>query len=101
MDMVSNMVLQPTWEQISFFVQERTGIPAKSLFDGSEYDAFAPSEFMKRLVPEGEYVVMIGSHPLVLRPTKLNASEVPEGHQFYHFEIENTVYSGVFIGEET
>lgn len=99
--MMVNVTLQPSWEQISFFVQERTGIPAKSLFDGSEYDAFAPSEFMKRLVPEGEYVVMIGSHPLVLRPTKLNASEVPEGHQFYHFEIENTIYSGVFIGEET
>lgn len=86
--------------QLSLFTRDIVGIPAISLFDGSRYGAEAPAEWMKRLVPDGRYVVMIGEHPLVLRPTKLTESQVPEGHQFYHYQINGVVYAGIFVGKE-
>ena len=51
-------------------------------------------------VPDGEYVVMVGTHPLVMRKTKLAVDEVPEGHQFYHYLIDGAVYAGIFVGKE-
>ena len=55
---------------------------------------------MKQLVPDGESVVMVGTHPLVMRKTKLAVDEVPEGHQFYHYLIDGAVYAGIFVGKE-
>ena len=52
------------------------------------------------LLPDGEYVVMVGTHPLVMRKTTLTADEVPEGHQFYHYLIDGAVYAGIFVGKE-
>lgn len=46
------------------------------------------------------YVVMVGTHPLVMRKTKLAVDEVPEGHQFYHYLIDGAVYAGIFVGKE-
>ena len=43
---------------------------------------------------------MVGTHPLVMRKTKLTADEVPEGHQFYHYLIDGAVYAGIFVGKE-
>lgn len=51
-------------------------------------------------MPDGEYVVMVGTHPLVMRKTKLAVDEVPEGHQFYHYLIDGAVYAGIFVGKE-
>lgn len=89
------------WEQTTLFAPPPiTGTPAISLFDRTTHSSEKPSEWMKQLVPDGEYVVMVGTHPLVMRKTKLTADEVPEGHQFYHYLIGGAVYAGVFVGKE-
>lgn len=78
------------------------GVSATCLreYDREKKSAEIPSPQMKRLVPDGEYVVYIGGHPLVLRPTDLKPEEVPEGHRFYHYLVGGRVYSGVFVGIE-
>lgn len=86
--------------QLSVFTCEYVSIQAVCLFDGSCYEAKTPTERMKKLVPSGRYVVIIGEHPLVLQPTKLTESQVPEGHRFYHFQIGGIVYAGTFVGKE-
>lgn len=73
---------------------------ATSLFDGSEHAAEHLKSWMKSLVSDGEYFVIVGTHPLVLRKTALKESEVPEEHWFYHYIMEGSVYSGIFVGEE-
>lgn len=73
---------------------------ATSLFDGSKCHAELLRPWMKSLVPDGEYFVMVGVHPMVLRKTELSENDVPESHRFYHYEVEDSVYSGIFVGEE-
>lgn len=92
---------QQHWEQLSLFAREVAGVPAVSLFDGEEYGAEEPAAWMKKLVPDGEYFVMVGIHPLVLRATDLRCEDVQEGHRFYHYQIGGTVYAGIFVGKET
>lgn len=95
------MTADSRWEQTTLFAPPPiTGTPAISLFDRTTHSSEKPSEWMKQLVPDGEYVVMVGTHPLVMRKTKLTADEVPEGHQFYHYLIGGAVYAGVFVGKE-
>lgn len=95
------MTADSMWEQTTLFAPPPiTGTPAISLFDRTTHSSEKPSEWMKQLVPDGEYVVMVGSHPLVMRKTKLTADEVPEGHQFYHYLIDGAVYAGIFVGKE-
>lgn len=96
--MERNQLYCEPWEQLSLFTQEIRGIPAVSLFDGRQYDADNPTQSMKKLVPDGEYFVMVGAHPLVLRATSLKREEVPNGHQFYHYQIGGVVYAGIFVG---
>lgn len=66
--------------------------------DQKPKSAELPSPQMKRLIPAGEYVVQVGEHPLVLCPTSLTPSDVPEGHRFYHYLVGGRVYSGIFVG---
>ena len=95
------MIAGGAWEQMTFFAPlPITGAPAISLFDHTTHSSEKPSEWMKQLVPDGEYVVMVGTHPLVMRKTKLAVDEVPEGHQFYHYLIDGAVYAGIFVGKE-
>lgn len=95
------MTADSMWEQTTLFAPPPiTGTPAISLFDNTTHSSEKPSEWMKQLVPDGEYVVMVGTHPLVMRKTKLTADEVPEGHQFYHYLIDGAVYAGIFVGKE-
>lgn len=95
------MTADSMWEQTTLFAPPPiTGTPAISLFDNTTHSSEQPSEWMKRLVPDGEYVVMVGTHPLVMRKTKLAVDEVPEGHQFYHYLIDGAVYAGIFVGKE-
>lgn len=97
---MENTVLQDPWEQMSFFDPLFAGVQSRWLFNGDTHCALPMTEEAKHLVPEGKYIVMVGMHPLVLRPTMLKENEVPEGHEFYHYEIGGVVYSGVFIGSE-
>ena len=99
--MSNGMIAGGAWEQMTFLTPlPITGTPAISLFDHTTHSSEKPSEWMKQLVPDGEYVVMVGTHPLVMRKTKLAVDEVPEGHQFYHYLIDGAVYAGIFVGKE-
>lgn len=99
--MSNGMIAGGAWEQMTLFASlPITGTPAISLFDHTTHSSEKPSEWMKQLVPDGEYVVMVGTHPLVMRKTKLAVDEVPEGHQFYHYLIDGAVYAGIFVGKE-
>lgn len=76
------------------------GVSATCLWacDQKPRSAELPTPQMKRLVPAGEYVVQVGDHPLVLYPTNLSPSDVPEGHRFYHYLVNGRVYAGIFVG---
>jgi len=55
---MSNMIAGTAWEQMTLFAPPPiTGTPAISLFDHTTHSSERPSEWMKRLVPDGEYVV--------------------------------------------
>lgn len=86
-------------EQLSLFAQEN-GI-AVSIFDGQQVEAKRPEGWMLDLAPKSEYMVMVGSHPLLLRPVPKTRAEIEEGHEFYHYEIGGQMYAGIFVGRET
>lgn len=85
-------------EQLSLFADDNA--VARSCMDGTTAPAKRPEPWMARLVPNGEYVVRVGQHPLVLRPTPLQESQIPEGHRYYHYTIGGQVYAGIFVGTE-
>ena len=98
---MNNWMFDAAREQMTLFAPPPiTGTPAISLFDNTVHSSSEVTEQMKQLVPDGEYVVMVGTHPLVMRKTKLTADEVPDGHQFYHYLIDGAVYAGIFVGTE-
>lgn len=87
------------FEQMSLFCPNEEA-EAICCMDGGRTTASAPEGWMKRLVPAGEYVVMVGVHPLVLRPVPLRAEDIQEGHHYYHYLIDGQVYAGIFVWEE-
>lgn len=88
-------------EQLSLFDLAPEGIAAECCFDGSTRPAQRPEPWMKRLVPKGEYIVMVGPYPLMLRPTPVRAEDIEAGHHYYHYTIDGRVYSGIFLGRDT
>ena len=55
---------------------------------------------MADLVPNGEYVVHVAGHPLVLRPAGITQKAIPKGHEFYHYLIGDKLYAGIFVGRD-
>ena len=88
------------FDQISLFDLLPEGTVARCSMDGRTAPANRPEPWMKRLVPNGEYFVRVGDHPLVLKPTRIQEEDIPEGHQYYHYTIGGQVYAGVYVGEE-
>lgn len=87
-------------EQLSLF-DVASGAVAVSLFDGCKYGTLEPDDSMKRLVPRATHAVMVGDHLQALVPAKLRPSQIPEGHEFYHYMIDGNVYVGTFVGKES
>lgn len=87
-------------EQLSLF-DTASGTAAVNLFDGRKYGVTEPTDLMKRLVPRATYAVVVGDHPQALVPTRLKPSQIPEGHEFYHYMIGGNVYVGTFVGKES
>ena len=85
--------------QLSLFdiINEHKDI-AVCCWDDSRLHLQQAESWMKRLIPDGEYVVIPGDHPLVLKPTALTRADIPKGHEYYHYLIGNLVYAGTFIG---
>lgn len=89
------------WGQFSFFLEEPSRrITATNLFDNKSVSVEPVTSWMLHLVPNGKFTVMVGTHPMVLRPMKLKESKIPKGHEYYHYVIDDVVYSGIFVGIE-
>lgn len=63
--------------------------------DREEGEAHGADE---ELVPDGEFFIYVGKHPLVMRKTKLKREEIQKGHEFYHYMVGDAVYAGIFVG---
>ena len=85
------------YEQLSLF-DAVSGTAAVNLFDGRKYGVTEPTDLMKRLIPRATYAVVVGDHPQALVLTRLKPSQIPEGHEFYHYMIDGNVYAGTFVG---
>lgn len=85
------------YEQLSL-CDAVSGTAAVNLFDGRKYGVTEPTDLMKRLVPRATYAVAVGDHPQALVLTRLKPSQIPEGHEFYHYMIDGNVYAGTFVG---
>lgn len=73
---------------------------AISLMSGEMRPTLPMADWMERLVPGGEFLVMVGKYPCVLRRTGLQRVQVKQGHEFYHYDVGGAIYAGVFIGED-
>lgn len=90
-------------EQLSLFDTDFcAGASAKCVWDmfTEEMAAEKPNEWMKKLVPSGEYVIEQNGKSMVLRPAKYSVADIPEGHEYYHYIINGKLYTGVFIGRD-
>lgn len=70
-----------------------------SMFDvtsvwGASYELHPMEDWMRELVPGGEWCINMDGHPAVLR----TVLEVPEGQEYYHFRGGETVYGAIFVG---
>ena len=87
------------YEQLSLFdtarPTHRTAIPCWEY--GQHTRAEPIEDWMKKLVPEGEFFCKVGQHTLVLRPADHKAEHIPTGHQFFHYTIGTALYTGVFV----
>ncbi len=86
--------------QLSLFDMVGDRSKAINLMDGREEMTKEPEDWMKRLVPTGELVVMVGEHPLVLSPTPMAEKEVRPELRYFHYLAAGVVYSGIFVGRE-
>lgn len=83
-------------DQLSLFTKQEYQ-SAIYCFDGTPVKLQKPEPWMLDTVPEGEYMVMVGKHPHILKPTNLTLDSIPKSHEFYHYGIGNRIYVGVFI----
>lgn len=70
---------------------------AISMFDGQEYTVFPLKEWMSRLLPEGEFYVLCGGHPLVLCRSEETA---PLEMKYRYYTIGNKVYAATGVGKD-
>lgn len=80
------------------------GLPGRTtavnLFDHGKFQTKGIAAWMMRLVPKGEFLIMVGKYPCVLQRTKIRPEEVSKGLEFCHYLVDGAVYSGVFVGSE-
>lgn len=87
------------YRQLTLFELIEGRSKAVNMMDGKAKETLAPADWMKRLVPIGELVVMVGEHPLVLSPTGNKADEVRPELGYYHCMVAGVVCSGIFVGK--
>lgn len=90
------------YEQLSIFTKPLPDeAPAICLADGIQKTARKPEGWMLSLVQDGEYVVDVGEHPLVLCPADVQPDEIRPEYRYCYYLICGKVYSGIFVGRET
>lgn len=96
--------MNTSFEQLSLFsISSSTPLEADavSCMDNFPSKVLPAEPWMKALVPEGEYSILVAGHPLVLRPARIRPESIPEGHEFYHYLIDGRLYSGIFVGRDS
>lgn len=91
-------------EQLSMFsilAPKKAGVDAICCMDNERSVAIPAEQWMKEIIPAGEYTLSIAGHPLVLRPAKVSQKDIQEGHEFYHYLIGGRLYSGIFVGRDS
>ncbi len=87
------------FQQISLFdTLSGVSLTATSCSTGAAEKLRDAEQWMKQLVTGGEYVIDIGKHLMVLKPTSTKRERIPSGHEYYHYEVDGKVYYGVFVG---
>ena len=85
------------FEQLSLFTMWEETPAAFPCGLGEEAPAGRLEPWMLELVPDGEYIINIGKHAMVLRPAAVKANDIPEGHRYYHYTVGTQVYAGIFV----
>lgn len=68
------------YEQLSMFTMSMEPTTAICCFGRGLASATPIETWMTDLVPNGEYVVHVAGHPLVLRPAGITRKAIPKGH---------------------
>ena len=88
------------YEQLSMFTMSMEPATAICCFGRGLASALPVETWMSDLVPNGEYVINIAGHPLVLRPAEISQKAIPKGHEYYHYLIGSKLYAGIFVGRD-
>lgn len=88
------------YEQLSMFTMSMEPTAAICCFGLGLASATPIETWMTDLVPNGEYVIYIAGHPLVLRPAGITQKAIPKGHEYYHYLIGGKLYAGIFVGSD-
>lgn len=89
-----------SYEQLSMFTMSMEQTTAICCFGRGLASATPIETWMTDLVPNGEYVIHVAGHPLVLRPAGITRKAIPKGHEFYHYLIGDKLYAGIFVGRD-
>ena len=86
--------------QLSFFdtsyiVTSETPKVAISLFDNQEHAVYVLEDWMRNLLPDGEFYLLCANHPLVLC---VSEDVVPPEMRYRHYKIGNKVYAATGVG---
>lgn len=88
-------------EQLSFFSLPAQPAVAVCCMDGRSFPAEPAEGWMQRLVSGVEYFILVGGHQMALRPTQKPSEGIPTGHEFNHYHVGKSLYSGVFVGRDS
>lgn len=93
-------MIMGSYEQLSMFTMSMEPTTAICCFGRGLASATPIETWMADFVPNGEYVIHVAGHPLVLRPAGITRKAIPKGHEFYHYLIGDKLYAGIFVGRD-
>lgn len=70
---------------------------AVSLFDGGEHTVYPLKEWMSRILPQGEYYILMGNLPSVLCAT---TEKVQPEMKYRYYQIGDKVYAATGVGKD-
>lgn len=88
-------------EQLSFFSLPAQPAVAVCCMDGRSFHAEPAESWMQRLVSGAEYFILAGGHQMALRPTQKPPDGIPAGHEYYHYSVGESLYTGIFVGRDS
>ena len=71
---------------------------AVSMLTGEKYDVYPLKDWMQRLLPQGEFYIIMGNHPSVLCLAKEKV--IPE-MKYRYYTVGDKVYAATGVGEDS